>query len=126
MLMLFTSFLSWWYGAGWQQAAGRARHRLHRATEFFSLGLLVRTLFSPYRQISAGGVRGNLTIKWHAFIDRSVSRIIGAVVRTFVLLAGVVSLTVLAGILAVWLVCWPILPLLPVVCIGLTVSGVTL
>lgn len=122
--MLFASFLSWWYGAGWQQTMQRALHRLHRAAEFFSLGLLVRTLFAPYRQISAGAVRGNLTVQWHAFIDRTFSRLVGAVVRTTVLIAGAVSLIVTAIMLGVWLLIWPLLPVLPVAFIVLAITGV--
>ena len=87
--------------------------------------LLVRTLFSPYRQISAGAVRGNITVQFRAFIDRTVSRFVGFFVRSFVLLAGAVCLLglIVGGVL--WLLFWIALPVLPIGMIVLTVMGVT-
>ncbi|HSX27820.1 MAG TPA: hypothetical protein VLF60_00005, partial [Candidatus Saccharimonadales bacterium] len=86
--MLVASFFSWWYGAGWRMNASQVAHRLSRTSEFFSITLLLRTLFSPYRQISAAGVRGNISVQLRAMLDRIVSRFVGFFVRTFVLIAG--------------------------------------
>lgn len=123
--MLLASFLSWWYGAGWRWNAARVGHRLHRASEFFSLALLLKTLFSPYRQISAGGVRGNLTVQWRAFLDRTVSRFVGFFVRSILLIIGTLSLLGLTIGWMLWLLLWPVVPLLPVVMVALAIMGVS-
>jgi len=122
--MLVASFLSWWYGAGWRWNASRVGHRLNRTSEFFSLTLLVKTLFSPYRQISAGAVRGNITIQWRAFLDRTVSRFVGFFVRFILLIVGTVSLAVLAVLWMSWLLLWPLMPVMPVLAVIFMVIGV--
>jgi hypothetical protein len=83
--------------------------------DFFSIDVLVSTLFAPFRQISAGQVRGPLGVQLRAFADRLVSRLIGAMVRSFLIIAGSVALvcTLIAGVAI--LVGWAILPLVPVV-----------
>lgn len=88
-----------------------------RTADFFSIGLLVRTLFDPFRQISAGQVRAQapLAVKMQAFFDRLFSRVVGAVVRLLVLFAGLVVIS----LRAVWavgsIVVWALLPSTPVV-----------
>lgn len=120
--MLPASFFAWWYGPGWKQAAARSRHRLARTTEFFSFALLARSLFAPYKQISAGAVRGNIAIQFRAFIDRTVSRFVGFFVRLTVLFAGTVSLLGQGVVFLCWLMLWPLVPLLPLVMLVLSLG----
>lgn len=94
------------------------KHVLQRIgilADMFSIDVILRTLFSPFRQIDADKVNGPLGVHVHAFIDKSVSRMIGAMVRLAVLLAGCISilLACMAGVL--YLMTWPLLPLLPIV-----------
>ena len=107
--------LSWWYTAGWKQYMHTISDRIDRFVDYFSFGLLLKTLFSPYRQISAGRVQGSFAVQWHAFVDRLVSRMIGAMIRTVVLIVGVLALLVVVVISIVQIVLWPIVPLLPIV-----------
>jgi hypothetical protein len=113
--MFLVGILSWWYGDGWMQRAGLIRERLARTLDFFSISLLFKTLFSPFRQISAGKIRGSIGVQMHAFFDRLISRIIGAMVRTFMIAAGVIviALHIVWGLIV--LVGWALVPLLPVV-----------
>ena len=120
------SFASWWYGAGWRFIAGRARYKISRLGEFFSIALLLKTLFSPYRQISAGAVNGPLNLRMRAFFDRQFSRFIGFFVRMIMIVAGVLTIIVLLVVSIVWLVVWPLLPISPVIFIILTATGVSL
>lgn len=105
----------WWYTAGWRQRAGLTREQLARTLDFFSVTLLLRTLFAPFRQISAGGSSGPLSVKLQAFFDKLISRFIGAFMR--LILIGVGCVTIIAQVtwglivLAVWLA----LPLVPLV-----------
>lgn len=112
--MFLVGILSWWYGDGWMQRAGLIRERLARTLDFFSISLLFKTLFSPFRQISAGKIRGPIGVQMHAFFDRLTSRIIGAMVRTFMIAAGaiVIALHIVWGLIV--LVGWALVPLLPV------------
>lgn len=81
--MFIVGLLSWWYGAGWVAEAKRVRERIASTADYFSIDLLVKTLFSPFRQISAGKVNGPLGVKWRAFVDRLISRCIGALIERF-------------------------------------------
>jgi hypothetical protein len=94
--------------------------------DFFSVGLLARTLFQPFRQISAnetgerGGVQGALV----AFFDRLLSRFIGLMVRTGLIIAGILVMTTSFVMGLVLAVIWPCVPLLPVVGIIVSMTGI--
>lgn len=121
--MIVVGMISWWYTGGFIQAARSVGRRLASLFDFFSIDLLLRTLFSPFRQISAGRVNGPLNVQLQALFDRLLSRLIGAIVRTIVMLIGIVTLLfmVLAG--AGYLLLWVLMPLLPVIGLTLTLAG---
>lgn len=121
--MAIVGIFWWWYGAGWKLAFDRAVLRIAGLYDYFSIDLLLKTLFSPFRQISAGGVDGPINIKIRAFFDQLLSRIIGAIVRLIVIAIG--SLTLLLSIIfaVVYLLGWAILPLAPIAGLILALAG---
>lgn len=126
MNMILSALFSWWYTVGWADLAKRAGARVDRVLGFFSVGLLARTLFSPFRQISAGRVRGSLDVQVRAFADRLFSRIFGAFIRSVFIVVGFV-LAVFAGLLGViQLIVWPLVPVLPLAGLVLALWGWTL
>jgi len=123
--MFIVGLLSWWYGAGWVAEAKRVRERIASVADYFSIGLLAKTLFSPFRQISAGNVNGPLAVKWRAFVDRLISRCIGAMMRTFLIVFGIVAIALIAVAGVVALVVWLLIPILPIVgCVMMFVGWV--
>jgi hypothetical protein len=120
--MFIVGILGWWYGRGWGMRAQMMRDKLISTFDYFSIYLLVRTLFSPYRQISAGKVRGPLGVQMRAFADRLISRMIGGMIRLTMIIIGSVALTLYAAFGAILLVLWGVLPLLPLV--GIVMVGV--
>lgn len=120
---MFVAVVSWWYTTGWGLERSRGVERLARYYDFFSLDLLLKTLFSPFRQISVGQVRGPLAVQWRAFIDRVISRAIGAMIRTFMIVFGSLVLVVIGLVTMVQVVLWPLLPFVPVLGLVLTLSG---
>jgi len=123
--MFIVGLLSWWYGAGWRQRAMLIRERLARTVDYFSIDLLLKTLFAPFRQISAGKINGPLAVKWRAFVDRTISRVIGSIIRIFIILIGCVSIVFYTVIGLATLVLWAIVPALPLVGFLLFISGWT-
>lgn len=121
--MFIVGLFSWWYGRGWLDQAMAAKDRLLGLYDYFSIDMLVRTLFMPFRQISAGGVRGSLSVQLQAWVDQMVSRIIGMMVRTVMIVIGSVSLLLACVVNIVMLVLWPFVPLLPVVGGVLSMTG---
>lgn len=115
--------LSWWYGAGWKQRLMMLRERLASTADYFSIDLLLKTLFSPYRQISAGQVRGSINVQAQAFFDRLLSRIIGAIVRSFMIIFGTVSMLLYVTIGGFFLLFWGVVPLLPIIGVIFFIAG---
>lgn len=115
--------LSWWYTKGWVEQALLVRDRIARTMDYFSIDLLLKTLAAPYRQIGAGHVDGSLGVKWRAFVDRSVSRVIGLIVRSILVVIGSVAIALHALFGLVTLVLWVVVPLLPIVGLLLFMSG---
>lgn len=123
MHMVIVWALSWWYGSGWKQCLLNLSERLTTSYDYFSIDILVRTLFSPYKQISASQVRGPVGVQLRAFADRLISRVIGAVLRSILIVSGIVWLTVQVAIGFLVLVLWAAVPFLPLVGFIMTLSG---
>lgn len=122
-VMFVLSVLSWWYGAGWRQRAVKLKEQLAATEDYFSIDLLLKTLFSPFRQISAGKVRGPLGVQMRAFFDRLISRMIGGMIRIFMVVVGSIAIIVNALVGTILLFLWGAVPLLPLVGLYLFVVG---
>ena len=121
--MVIVWALSWWYGAGWRARLISLRNQLASSYDYFSIGLLLGSLFSPFRQISAGKVRGPIGVQLRAFVDRQISRIIGACVRVILIITGSLWLAIQAVVGGMAIVLWALVPLLPLVGLVLMLSG---
>lgn len=107
--MAITYMLGWWYGQGWSWLLKIIQDNLKTVGETFSVPILLKTWFSPWKQIQTQSSFRNF---FQAAIDNLVSRLIGAVVRTFMLLA---ALFLTFGLVAggfVLMIVWPVFPLL--------------
>jgi len=120
---MFIAVVSWWYTTGWGLERSRGVERLARYYDFFSLDLLIKTLFSPFRQISVGKVNGPLAVQWRAFIDRVISRFIGAMIRTFMIVFGSLAIIGIGLVTLIQIALWPLLPFLPVLGLILASTG---
>jgi len=110
--MFVLLLLSWWYSRGWAWVVERILGRFKVINEVFSVGILLRTLFAPWKQIQTAKTFQNF---FQSTLDNFISRMIGAVVRIGMLLtAMVLSLLVLTIGLALVIV-WPMIPLLIIV-----------
>lgn len=121
--MPIVSLFSWWYSDGWSRLSHWLLQFIARVLEVFSVWLLLKTLFSPFRQISVGEVRGSLDVKLRAWLDLQISRLIGAMVRLAVIAVGLLAalLSLLCAILT--LLFWPLVPALPFITILLIVGA---
>lgn len=121
--MFIVGILQWWYGQGWRLRLVLLRERLASTMDYFSIGLLAKTMFAPFRQISAGKVRGPLGVQMRAFFDRLISRAIGAMVRFTVMIIGLVAIMLHAVIGSVFVLLWAFVPLLPIAGLMLFLMG---
>lgn len=123
---MLMAFISWWYGKGWAWRAERILDGLERSMNTFSLGLLVKTWFSPFRQIDAGGSSGgSLEVRFRRAMDKLFSRFVGAFLRTIMMAVGVIWISAKA----IWgmflLLLHPILPILPILLVIMFFVGWT-
>lgn len=83
--------------------------------DFFSIDILARTLFSPFRQIAAEKINGPFAVMIRAFFDNLISRVIGFFVRMIIIFAGVFVMMLASCGALVWLVFWACVPALPII-----------
>ena len=124
--MAILEILTWWYTAGMRGIFGRAKEWFGKVADFFSMDSLLKTLFMPYRQISAERARADAPVglKLQMFGDRLFSRIIGFFARIVLLLAGVVTMIFGLVLILALILLWPFIPVLPVFGVILTIAGV--
>ncbi len=126
--MAITEMFFWWYASGWHVFIKKLRTWLANIADFFSMDSLIRTLFKPFRQISANTAdsSASLDLKFHMFIDRFISRLVGFVSRLILLIVGTIIIIV-GGIFSFALIIlWPLIPFAPVIGIILTITGFTI
>jgi hypothetical protein len=117
-VMLVVAFLQWWYGPGWRDASNRLTMRMQRTYLSFSVPILLRTLFEPWRRIVTTP-NNSLQAKFRALIDNTVSRFIGLSVRLLTLFVACALLVIYAVLGGILLLLWPVLPLAgPVLIVG--------
>lgn len=121
--MFIAGMLSWWYGKGWRQRFSLLREKVASTMDYFSIDLLIRTLFSPFRQISAGKVQGPIGVQMRAFFDRLISRVIGAFIRSTMIIIGSLAILFHVVIGGLFAVAWAFVPVLPIVGIVLFAMG---
>ena len=124
LLMIILLCLRWWYSAGWLWVLRSVLiERTNWVLETFSTGDLARTLFAPFRQTYTGSVKGPLDVKIRAFFDSVISRVIGFVVRSILIVMSLVGVLVVFIVAVVSLLAWPLIPALPIVGVVLMSTG---
>ncbi len=121
--MFVIGILGWWYSRGWALRVAKVKDGLSGLMDYFSIDLLLKTLFSPFRQISAGKVRGPLGVQMRAFFDRLTSRMIGAMVRLTMIIVGSLALIFYGLFSLLMLIIWAVIPLLPIIGLALWLIG---
>lgn len=113
--MLLTDFIGWWYTAGWKLRFVSIFKNLETWFDYFSLGILLKTMFSPWRQ-NVSNVRPDqgLSFKISAIGDNLVSRFVGFFVRLGVIIAAIITILIVFLVSVVFAIVWPVLPVAPV------------
>ena len=113
--MIVLDIFVWWYGVAWMNELKKIQSRTVAILESFSVGLLARTLFAPFRQIDAGSVRGSLETRFRAWSDRTFSRVMGFFVRSLMIVTGCLLAIVVALGSVLYALLWLLIPFLPLV-----------
>ncbi len=113
--MFLVGIMSWWYNRGFAVRFRIIASRVKATANLFSIKILLSTLFSPYKQISAEYIDGSINEKIRAFFDRLLSRMVGAVARSFMILVGIIIMATQVLFGGVIMIIWVFIPTLPVI-----------
>jgi len=107
--MLALELFTWWYGQGWARLAKNVRKRIIGTSNMFSVPILIRTLFSPWKRIITYP-GASIDAKIRAFGDNMVSRAVGFTVRLLVLFTAALMLVIVSVVAIVEVATWPLVP----------------
>ena len=116
------AWMSWQYIESPQTLFKVWKNFLSFNLSFFSIPLLLKTLFYPWRKYHESYGRGfDIKRFFSALTFNSISRLLGALVRTILILAGLLIETLVIGLGALLLIGWI---LLPIILLGILILGI--
>ncbi len=118
---LFLLFVYFWYIEGPALIFKRVWLFLLYVSRSFSLSILIKTYFKPWRKIVTSK-EGGLPKVFAAWRDNAISRLVGMAVRTFAIFAAL-FVESLAFLLSVFVfILWIILPILAIYTLFLSLA----
>lgn len=116
-------YLVWHYSRAFRDVSSFWINIAWFITHFFSMPLLLRTLFSPWKRVTTEHSKSGLEDYAETILFNIMSRIVGALIRTVLLAVGLTALTLVVLGYVSFLLLWVFLP---VVALLSSVVGVTL
>ena len=105
------TYFSWWYGeglVGFWQAIEVMTAKIYN---YFSISLLAKTLFSPWKRDSYSVENASLDVRLRIMLDNLISRFVGFILRSVLILFGLaVTIIFFAFFLAI-IAAWFLLPI---------------
>lgn len=113
IINIFSQFLVWHFYDVPKEILKGWKNYLIFNLNYFSVPILLKTYFSYWRKYhSSYGRTFELWINFEALIFNLMSRIIGAILRTFFILAGLLAELLILAIGPVILIVWLVSPVL--------------
>ena len=117
-------FWRWYYGEAVKGVVTAWKNFIIFATNYFSIPLLLKTLFAPWKRDITKKPRGLNLKKFFEYVAfNTISRGLGFIVRVFTIIAGIIYLILTIVIGAVVFVLWLALPY---IILGLLIFGIIL
>lgn len=113
LLELPFSYLLWHYVYAWADLVRLYRNFSWFLWNFFSIPLLSKTLFSPWKRLQEAAQKDTAGVLG-SFILNTLLRFVGFFARILTLCLGFVSLALFLFAGVVFLIIWPLLPLLAI------------
>ena len=111
LAILLKEYIFWHYGGALKDLTALSKNFLWFGCHFFSLKLLLKTLFSPFYRIQEEYRRGlSFEVLAENLVANVVSRTVGLVLRIFVLAAGIVFETAVGITVILAFILWLLLP----------------
>ncbi|QQG50225.1 MAG: hypothetical protein HZB70_01395 [Candidatus Berkelbacteria bacterium] len=109
--MVLTGFFVWWYGEGLTQSFQIILATAEKIIDFFSLEILFKTWVSPWKNDVLSAENISLSDQIHLWQMNLVSRFVGFVVRTMIIIVAIICLGVSGVLGGLALAFWIALPL---------------
>jgi len=123
--MLLVDLLGWWYSRGWAWAASELFVKRTRSiSAFFSIGDLLKTLFAPFRQDAMNVQGAPISVRLQVFGGNIISRFFGFIIRTMLIVVGLLLMVGNFIIASVAALVWPLVPATPIAVVVLFITGV--
>ena len=124
ILKILPSYLLWHYSVSLVEYIGVFRNIIWSEYRLFSMGTLLKTLFSPWHRMNEGYKKGfDMESFAETFILNTLLRIIGFIMRTLVIILGIITIigTTFVGfiILGIWV-------FMPAITLGLFIHSLSI
>jgi hypothetical protein len=110
--LVILGYLKWHYGKAVFSLSSIWKNYWYFNYEFFSIRLLIRNLFDPWKRMSDSYPNSfDLKKYFQAFIANSIMRVVGLILRIAVLIIGIICHLLLITLYPIILIAWLVLPL---------------
>lgn len=115
----FLDYLVWHYTRGFWAVIELEKNLLRFIFNFFSISILLKTLFSPWRRLAEGYVAGLRPGEWlESFIVNSLMRLLGVIFRLILIVSGLIVLLVALAVSCLLILTWLLWPALILACLA--------
>ncbi len=101
---------AWHYGAALRDIFALWLNAMWFVTHFFSMPLLARTLWAPWKRMTEERHRAGFEDFMVAVIVNTMSRVVGMCVRMTLLIFGLCVLVALSAAVVCWYILWLLIP----------------
>jgi hypothetical protein len=113
MFSLVPEYFYWHYRYGSKDVRVFFGNIIWFLWNFFSVGLLLRTLFVPWQRLDEHGQKGNIQSYFEAFVITTMMRFVGAFIRIIFIILGLIVVAIVSVIAFFASILWLIIPVLP-------------
>jgi len=126
-IFLFPRYIQWHYGRAWKDLSSNAASLVFFVGSFFSFTSLFRTLFLPWKRLGETYEKGLDAEKLiSTFLVNMITRVLGFVLRSVVIVFGMILLLVSFVVVGIAYVVWAVVPLLILFLFALGISSLLL
>jgi hypothetical protein len=113
IILIVLGYLKWHYGKAIRSLTRVWQNFLFFISEFFSIKLLFRNFFDPWKRMTDPYPKSfSFKEYFYAFLTNLIVRIVGMLMRTTLIIVGLIAYLVLIGLYPVTLISWLALPLI--------------
>ena len=113
IFLIILGYLKWHYGQGISSLTNIWKNFLYFISEFFSIKLLFKNFFDPWKRMTDNYPKSfDLKEYSYIFLVNLIVRIVGIIMRTFLIIIGLTCYILMILLYPIVLVTWIFLPLI--------------